>query len=168
MRCGERLVQVDVHNVEAHIARTAFAEKCVEICSVVIHQAASLMNEFRNLQDTRLEDAQRIGIGHHHGCHLTSHFTEKLAKMLDIDCSVSKALHLHDFKSADCCRGRVSAVSRVGNQNLCASDILSVFVISTDDHQTGQLAMSPSTGIQGEFLQTGKLGKRFLQVVIDF
>ena len=37
MRCGERLVQVDVHHVEAHITRPTSSEHRVEIGSVVVH-----------------------------------------------------------------------------------------------------------------------------------
>ena len=61
-------MQVDVHHVEAHVAGTALAEQGVEVRAVVVHEAACLVHHLGNLQHTRLEDAQRVGVGHHHGC----------------------------------------------------------------------------------------------------
>ena len=167
MRRGECLVQVDVHHVEAHVAGTAFAEQRIEVRTVVVHQAACLVHHLGNLQNTRLEDAQRIGIGHHHGSDLASHLAEELTQVVNIDCAVSQALHLDDFQAADCRGGWVRAVCRVGNKHLCA-DVALAFVICTDDHQAGQLAVCSGTGIQREFAQSGKFGKRLLQVVVHF
>ena len=167
MRRGECLVQVDVHHVEAHVAGTAFAEQRIEVRTVVVHEAACLVHHLGNLQNTRLEDAKRVGVGHHHGCDLASHLAEKLTQVVNIDRAVSKALHLDDLQAANCCRGRIRAVCRVGNENL-GPDVSLAFVICTDDHQAGQLAVCSGTGIQREFAQSGKFGKRLLQVVVHF
>ena len=67
MRRRERLVQVDVHHVETHIARATGTKHRVQVGTIVVHQAASLMNQLGNLRDARLEQAQRIRVGHHHG-----------------------------------------------------------------------------------------------------
>ena len=44
MRRREGLVEVDVHNVEAHIARAGYSEERIEVGSVVVHKAAGLVD----------------------------------------------------------------------------------------------------------------------------
>ena len=68
VRCRECLVQVDVHNVESHISRTASAEHRVEVSSIIIHQTAALVNEALNLRNLTLEETKSVGVGHHHSC----------------------------------------------------------------------------------------------------
>ena len=67
MRRREGLVQVDVHHVEAHVAWTTSAQHRVQISAIIVHQAATVVDKFRNLGNTRLEKSEGIGIGHHHG-----------------------------------------------------------------------------------------------------
>ena len=103
-------MQVDVHDVEAHVARTAFAEERVEVSTVVVHQAAGFVHHLRNLHHARLEDTKGVGVGHHHGCHLVAQFIKELAQVLDIHGAIGQALHLYDLKAADSGRGGVGAV----------------------------------------------------------
>ena len=66
MRRRERLVQVDVHHVEPHIARTTRTQHGIQVSPVVIHQATTVVDEFRNLWDMCLEETEGVRIGHHH------------------------------------------------------------------------------------------------------
>ena len=66
MRRGECLVQVDVHHIEAHIARTTGTQHGVEVSTIVVHQTTTVVNKLCNLRDAGLEKAKRVGIGHHH------------------------------------------------------------------------------------------------------
>ena len=66
VRRRERLVQVDVHHIESHVTRTADTQHRIEVGTVVVHQSAAVVNQFRNLRDTGLEESQRVGVGHHH------------------------------------------------------------------------------------------------------
>ena len=65
VRRGERLVQVHVDDVEAHVARAHLAEDRVEVRAVVVQQAAGLVHDARDLLDAALEHAERGGIGEH-------------------------------------------------------------------------------------------------------
>ena len=67
MRRRERLVQVDVHDVEAHITRTTSSQHRVQVGTIVVHQTTAVVDELRNFRDTRLEKSEGIGISHHHG-----------------------------------------------------------------------------------------------------
>src|SRR3972149_5371637 len=63
---GEGLVQVEVHQVEAQIARADDAEQRVQVRAIAIHQAAAPMNQLDHLFDVLIEEAERVRSGHPH------------------------------------------------------------------------------------------------------
>ena len=67
MRGGERLMQVDVHHIEAHVAWATGSQHRVEVGTIVVHQATTAMDERCDLWDSRLEETEGVGVGHHHG-----------------------------------------------------------------------------------------------------
>ena len=67
MRSRKRLVQVQVHNVHAEVARAHFADQCVHVRAVHIEQAALGMKNVGDFVDLLLEDAERVRIGQHQG-----------------------------------------------------------------------------------------------------
>ena len=66
MRRREGLVQVDVHRVDAEVARPDPADDGVEIGAVAIDQPARLVHRARNEDHVGLEQAAGIGVGDHH------------------------------------------------------------------------------------------------------
>ena len=69
VRCGECLVEIYVHYVETHIARTCHAEHRVQVGAVVVEQCAGGMDGFRYFRNMGLENTELVGIGEHHRCH---------------------------------------------------------------------------------------------------
>ena len=163
MRCGEGLVQIDVHDIEAHVARTAHAEHGVEVGSVVVHQTATIVHQSCYLWNLGFEDTQGVGVGHHHAGNIIA---KQWFQVLNIHRTIGSTLHLHNLQTAHRSRSWISAVGRVGNDNLGTLQVATLFVIGADYHQTGQFSMSTGKGIQGELVKTGYLGERFLYVII--
>ena len=50
MRGGEGFVEIDVHDIEAHIARTTYAKHRVEVGTIVVHECATIVDELGNLR----------------------------------------------------------------------------------------------------------------------
>ena len=163
MRSGERLVQVDVHDVKSQVARTALAQHWVEVGTVVVHQAASLVHELGNLGDVVLKDTQSVGVGHHHAGDV---LIEKRFQVLNIDSTIGTALNNHYLKATHGSTGGVGAMSAVGDDNLHAVRVAVGKVVAAHHHQSGELAMSAGVGVERELTQARELGKRALQVVI--
>ena len=65
VRCRERLVQIQMEHIKAHVTRTYHTHQRVHVSSVIIEQTAALMNQSRNLLDILLEQSEGIRIGHH-------------------------------------------------------------------------------------------------------
>ena len=91
---AEGLVQIDVHHVKTHIAWTTNAEHRIEVGTIVIHQTAAVVNEAGYFRDARLEDTERVGIGHHHTGDVV---TQHSAKGVNVDGSLGRALHLDNL-----------------------------------------------------------------------
>ena len=164
VRGGESFVQVDVHNVEAHVARAARAEHWVEVRTVVVHQCAALVHHFGYLRDAWFEQAERVGVCHHHR---RNSVVEQSAQVFDVNRAVGGALHFDNFKSADRSRGWVCAVGGVRHDDLCPLHVAAALVVGTDNHQSCQLAMCPGKGVEGKLGQAGDGRQRPLQVVVD-
>jgi len=58
-------VQVDVDDVEAHVAGAAVAHDRVQIGAVVVESAADAVDDLRHLGDVLVEEAERVGVGQH-------------------------------------------------------------------------------------------------------
>ena len=74
MRRGESLVEIDVHHIESHVAGAAIAQHGVEVGSVVVHQSAAVVDQFRNFRNVLFEDAECVRVGHHHGSNAVALF----------------------------------------------------------------------------------------------
>ena len=67
VRGGERLVQVHVHRVEAHVARPGHAHEGVEVGAVVVEHRPGGVNHLGYIQDLALEQPQGVGVCQHQG-----------------------------------------------------------------------------------------------------
>ncbi len=65
MRGGEGLVQVDVHGVDAEIARPHDAHDGVEVGAIAVEVGAGLVHRLGDLDHLRLEQAAGVGVGQH-------------------------------------------------------------------------------------------------------
>ena len=58
VRGGEGLVQVEVHHVEAQVARADDAQQGVQVRAVAVHQAAAAVHQLDHLLDMLIEQAR--------------------------------------------------------------------------------------------------------------
>ena len=65
VRRGERLVQVHVDGVEAHVAGAADAHERVEVGPVVVELRSCVVHQLRNIQYVPLKQTQGIGVRKH-------------------------------------------------------------------------------------------------------
>ena len=119
MRGREGLMEIDVHDVETHVARPGYAEHRVEIRTVVIHQRAAGMDHFGNLGDIVLENTHSVRVGHHDCGHGV---IEKRTERLYVHCTVGQTLDFDHFQSGYGCGSGVGTMvpNRVRSL-LCAS-----------------------------------------------
>ena len=70
MRCRKRLVQVDVHRINAEITRPHLADNRVEIRTIAVEIGARCVHRVSDRDDLRLKQPARIRVGQHDGCNI--------------------------------------------------------------------------------------------------
>ncbi len=100
MGCGEGLVQVQVHDVKAHVARTHDSDERVHVRAVIVEQSAALMHQSGDFPDFSLEEAERVRIGHHDS---GNRLVQQRLQVLHVYAPVRTRLDLNDLKAADGC-----------------------------------------------------------------
>ena len=120
------------------------------------------MDELGNLRDACLEEAEGIGVRHHHSGNLSTLFSNDALQVVEVDGTVSQRLHLDNLQATYCGRGRISAVGAVGHNNLLAHFAARTMVI-VDGHQASQLAVGSCIRLEGEVSEAGQFAKRPFQ-----
>ena len=163
MRCRECLMQVDVHNVEAHISRAAYTKHRVEVGSIIIHKTTTFVYKSLYLRNLTLKKTKCIRIGHHHGC---NSIVKQSTQIVYIDNTFCCRFYLNYFQSAYSCRCRVSAMCRVGYNNLSTFHVATTLVIGAYNHKSGKLSVCTCKWVECEFLQARYSRKSLLHVVV--
>ena len=86
VRRAERLVHVEVHDVEPGLAGLEPAQDGVEVGAVHVGQGAGLVDRLEQLADPRLEQPQGRRVGDHHGGRPRA---QGRAERVDVDAAVA-------------------------------------------------------------------------------
>ena len=78
----ERLVQVDVHDVEAHVPGSRDAADGVEVRAVVVHQRTGTVEDVADLLDVLVEEAERRRVREHQAGGV---LVDLAAQIVDVD-----------------------------------------------------------------------------------
>ena len=145
VRRGERLVDVEVHHVEAGLARLEPAEDGVQVGAVHVGQRAHRVDRLEQLADARLEQAEGRGVRDHHGGRPGA---EGRLERVDVDAAV-RGRRDGDRPIAGHRRGRgVGPVARVGHEDLVPIALAVGPVVLPDHEDAGQLALGAGRGLE--------------------
>src|SRR5450759_4506982 len=158
---AERLVGVEVHHVEAHVAGPADAEHGVDVGAVVVEQAAGVMHEPGDLRDVLVEDAEGVGIGEHETGEIV---VKQLPERLKVDAAAGVAADGDGLVPRHDDAGRVRAVGGVGDDDAPGVAPLRV-MRGADDEQAGELAVGAGRRLESGGVEAGDLGQPPLELV---
>ena len=153
VRAGERLVGVVVHQVDAHVARPGDAEDGVHVGAVEVEQAAAVVQQLGDRADLRVEQAERVRVGHHEDGRLVAQLG---LEVVEVDQAAAVALDRDRLEAGEMGRGGVGAVGAVGDQDLGPA-LAPVAEVGRGDQQRGQLALGAGRGLQADGVQAGDL-----------
>ena len=156
VRRGERLVHVDVHDVEAHVARTRLAQDRVQVRAVSVGECADRVDRTSDLEDVLVEEPQRVGVREHDGGHVG---VQRRLQGVEVHASPIVGRYLRDVVAAHRHGRGVRPVRSVGDHDT-ASDIALVGEVGANRQQSGELAVSPRGGLQRDRVQPDDLGQR--------
>ena len=133
VRLRERLVQVDVHDVEAHVARPRDAADGVEVRAVVVHERAGAVEDLGDLLDVLVEEAERRRVRQHQRRRV---LVDATAQVVDVDVAARIRLHRRHLVARHRHRRRVRAVRGVGDDDLAPLlRLAAVLEVRAHEHQ---------------------------------
>ena len=146
VRRRERLVQVDVHGVDAEVAGAHLADDGVEVGAVGVEVGAGRVHGVGNAHHIALEQAAGVGVGEHDGGNLGR---EPLLHLLGIDGAVRAHWHRFDAIAQQRRGRRIGAVRGIGHQHDRAR-LAARRQRRLDRHHAAQLAVSARLGRHGD------------------
>ncbi|MDF2973271.1 MAG: hypothetical protein K0R61_3721 [Microvirga sp.] len=148
-------MQVDVHGIDAEIARLRLAHDGVEVGAVAVEIGARIVDRLGDLRHLRLEQAAGVGVREHDRSHVRP---ETLLHVLHMHPAVLAGRHRLHLEADEGGGGGVRAVRRIGHEHHVAGRALALGLDgSLDRHHAAELAMG--TGLRRE-RHGGHVGER--------
>ena len=160
VRLRERLVQVEVDDVEAHVAGPGVAHHRVQVRAVVVERRAHVVDDVRDLLDRGVEQPERVRVGQHQAGDVVAGLR---LEVVDVDAALVVRPDLDHLVARHRHRRRVGAVGGVGGQDL-GPRLAAVGVVGTGEQDARQLAVGPGARLERDVRQAGDLRQRGLQL----
>ena len=148
MRDAEGLVEVQVADVRADVARAAEPDHRVHVRAVEIDLAAMLVNDGADILDALLEHAMRARIRHHERRQVGRMLLGLRLQVGDVDVPVRVGLHDNHLHADHDRARRVRAVRRLRDQTDATMPLLARLVIRADHEKSRVLALRSGIGLQ--------------------
>src|SRR5665213_3152171 len=123
-------MEVDMHDVSAHVAGLGHSEQSVHVGAVEVEHRAACVQHRRNFLNFGFKDAERIGVRYHQGGNIVTHQAANFARF---EVATRTRRRNHDFETGKATTGGVGAVRGIGNDHL-AADFAALFFPCTN-HQ---------------------------------
>ena len=162
VRDRERLVQVEVHHVEAQVARADNPKQRVEVRTVAVHQAAAAVYQLNDLFDVLIEETERVRVREHHA---NDRIVTGGFEGLEVHVAAFVRWDRDDGHAHHADRGGVRPMRRVGNQHLGAFRVAARLMISAHHQHTGEFSMRARRGLQRHCRKARDLFQPFLQLI---
>ncbi len=156
-------MQVEMDYIKARIARTDDTHNGVGIGSIIVEQPAGLVDDFCDLADVLIKEAQSVGIGEHQPCGVGAH---QLFQGFHINPAPLVGRHFYYLVAHHGAAGGVGAMGRVRNDHLSAVPLTAVVVVGLDHHEPSQFPVGASRGLQRGLGEPGN-GRQMLTEVVD-
>ena len=156
-------MQIQVHEVDAEVARTHLADQRVHVGAVHVEQAALGVHDFGDLVNLLLENAERIGIGQHQRSDFFIHLRRERGHIHHAARVRFQILHRITHHGGG---RRIGAMRGVRNQNFLARRALGL-VISAHQQESGQFAMRARGRLQRDRIHAGDFEQAVAQSLHD-
>jgi len=153
---GECFVQIDVHTVDAQVARPDAPDDGVEVRSVAIEITARFVDGVGDGDDIGFKQSAGVGIGEHDAGNVVAKFGFHRVQVHAASVVRRNGVHR---EAAGRRRGRIGAMGRFGNQNPGAALDLATSPIvdrGLDAHHAAKLPMGARGGGHGDGRHAGK------------
>ena len=141
VRDAERLVQVQVADIRADLARRSQADLRVHVRAIHVDLSAELVDDLADFTDRFLEHAMRRGIRDHQARQIIPVLRSLGAKVIDINVALVIAGHSDNFHARDDRAGGIGAVRRNRDEADVSLALTTRFVIRPNREQARVFAL---------------------------
>ena len=160
VRLRERLVEVVVDDVEAHVARARDPDDGVQVRAVVVEERARVVEDPRDVLDALVEEAERRGVREHEPGRPLVHLA---AEVVEVEVPARVGLDLLELVAGHRHARRVRPVRGVGGDDRVAL-LAAVREVRAHEHEAGELSLRTRSGLQRHRRKARDLGEDPLQV----
>ena len=160
VRLGEGLVEVEVDDVEAHVAGPGDPHHRVEVGAVVVERRADPVHDPRDLLDVGVEQAERVRVGQHQAGDVGVGLR---AQVVEVDAAVGR-------RSPTLTTSKPAIVTVAGLVPWAVSGVstlwrglAAVLVVGAGQQHARELAVGARRRLQRDVRQAGDLRQRSLQ-----
>ena len=157
VRNAKRLVQIEMTNIRADVARPAEADLRIHVRAVHVNLAAMRVHDFANFADGRFENAVRGRIGHHERAEIILVLIRFGAQIGEIDVAIFQRRDRHDFETGHDRAGRIRPVRRVRDETDVAMTFAARGVIFVNREQARVFALRAGIRLQRNRGEAGDL-----------
>ncbi|OPZ75832.1 MAG: hypothetical protein BWY79_01905 [Actinobacteria bacterium ADurb.Bin444] len=133
-------MQVQVHNIQAHVPGPGSTHDGVEVGPVVVDEASGFVHHARDVEYVLLEQTERVGVGQHEAGGLGG---QRPAESVQIYEPTVGAGQLHHAVAGECGGGQVGAVGGVGHEDGVALVVSPILMVGADHEYAHELALRP-------------------------
>src|SRR5262249_56808562 len=155
----ERLVQVELQDVDAHVARLGDTEERVHVRAVHVEETAPGMDRGRDGFDLLLEEAERVRVGDHERGYVVVHQGGDGARLED---AARAYRHLADLVATERRACGIGPVRARRDQH-AAADVAAVAVVRTYEEHAEQLSLRAGGGLERHGVEAGHGHQRALE-----
>ena len=155
VRGGEGLVEVVLHDIEAHVAGPGHAEQRVHVGAVAVDQSPLRVDDRGDLGHVALEQPQGVRVRDHDGGDVLVHGR---GHGLGVEAAVRAGGELDRPVAVERRGSRVGPVGGVGDEHLLAR-VAPRLVVGADHHEAAQLALGAGGRREGGGVHAGDLGQ---------
>ncbi len=165
---AEGLVQVQVADIAAELARCGNADQRIHVRAVDIDPAAMLVHQCAQLLDLGLEHAMGAGVGDHHGRQIGAVFLALGLEVGHVDVAVVVTGGHYHRQAGHLGAGRVRAMRAGRDQADRAVGLTVRCVVGADRQQPGVFALAAGVGLKAHAGVTGGLAQPVAQLLVEF
>ena len=123
MRCRESLMQIEMHHVDAEVARPRDPDQRIHIRAIHVNQRALGVQELRDASNVLFENAERVRIRDHQRRDVVIH---RACERFQIHHAALVRLDVFHRISGHARSRRIGAVRRIRDQQPLAGDFLGI------------------------------------------
>ncbi len=162
VRLRERLVQVVVDDVEAHVTGPRSADDGVEVGAVVVEERSDRVKDVGHRRDAFVEEAEGRRVRQHQTGRA---LVDLRAKVVEVEVAALGRRHLRELVAGHRHARRVRSVRGVGRDDrVTLVRLAAIGEVRAHQHQARQLSLRACCGLQGHGRKPGHLGEDLLEL----